>query len=774
MNIPLSWLGDFVDISDIDTKRFVDGMTASGTKVESVHSMGAQLQNIVVGKVISAKPHPSSDKLRVFGVDVGEGALLTIVAGAANVMEGDVVPVAKSGATIGEGKQISTGEIRGVQSQGMMCSIEELGFSRQDYPEAPEYGIYVFSQPHPLGADVVQILRMCEDVIEFEITSNRVDCFSVIGIAREAAATFERKFDDMCPMPKEEGNGETSANISVEIANSKGCPRYVARVVTDVTIGPSPLWLRNRLTMAGIRPINNMVDITNYVNLELGQPLHAFDIDHVDGRHIIVRNAEQGEQFVTLDGQSRVLDSSMLVIADRNKALAIAGIMGGENSKISEGAHTVLLESACFEGAMIRAGSAKLGLRTEASAKFEKGLDPNLAMLAANRAAQLIEELSCGKVLKGVVDVFPGAAGQSAKTVAYSAQRVSRLINVPLSDAQIEAYLARLGISAANGVAIIPTFRQDLNIEADIAEEAARLYGYDRIPIERAEGLSASAPSSLTAGKKTPKQLGEDTLREMLASYGLFQALNFSFESPGVFDSLLIPQGHKLRDAIRIKNPLGEEYSIMRTQSVAAMLQSLSLNYNRRNPSAWLYEIGRTYTPREGAGLPCETEVLTIGMYGGGADFFAVKGIAEGLIARVCGADVQVVACTDVSFLHTGRAAKLLVEGLDIGFMGELHPEAADNFEINERVYIAVLDLTAIFSMLRPVKKYRPLPKFPGIGRDIAFVVANDITAAQMRDVIVFAAGEFLESAGIFDIYKGEQVGQGMVSVAFRLYFRAT
>jgi len=770
MNIPMSWLNDFVNISDIDLQRFVDGMTASGTKVEGVAKVGAELTNIVVGKVVSVKSHPAADKLRVFGVDVG-GRELTIVSAAENPKEGDIVPVATDGAVLSGGKEIIESDLRGVISQGMMCSIEELGFSRQDYPEAPEDGIYIFAEEPALGADVIQLLMLREDVVEYEVTSNRQDCFSVVGIAREVAATFERKLNVPQLVLKEESSGATADNISVEIENTKGCPRYVARVVTDVKVGPSPLWLRNRLSMSGVRPINNIVDITNYVNLELGQPLHAFNIDCVDERKIIVRNAKAGEEFVTLDGVSRTLDPSMLVIADPNKGLAIAGVMGGENSKVEEDVTTVLFESACFDGPTIRATSAKLGLRTEASSKFEKGIDPNLALVAINRAAELVELLGCGKVQRGVVDVYPEV--RSETTVSYSAERISRLLNVSFTNAQIEEYLARLGITAKNGVAQIPTFRQDLAIEADIAEEVARMFGYDNIPTERKTGSS-----SLMAGKKTEKQQTEDVLRETLAAYGLFEAISFSFESPGALDKLCIPQGSPLRSTIRIKNPLGEEYGIMRTQTVNAMLQSLSLNYNRRNASAWLFEIGKTYEPREGApvdALPIETEMLTIGIYGNEADFFVLKGIVEGLVARVADAELEVSACTEQAYLHPGRAAKIVANGGfgELGYIGEVHPEIAENYEIGTRVYIATLNLTKIFSMPRKTKKYKQLPKFPGTSRDIAFVVTNDVTAAQMQRTIQGAAGDKLESVELFDVYTGEQVGEGLVSVAYRLFFRA-
>ncbi|MCL2618266.1 MAG: phenylalanine--tRNA ligase subunit beta [Defluviitaleaceae bacterium] len=770
MNVPMTWLSDFVDISGIEMRRFTDVMTAAGTKVEGVHTVGALLRNIVVGKVVSARPHPGSGKLRVCQVDVGAGQLLSIVAGAANVMPGDYVPVALDGACIADGKEIRTGDIRGEASQGMMCSVEELGFTRFDYPESPENGIYVFEAQHPLGADAIEILKMRADVVEYEITSNRTDCFSVVGIAREAAAAFEREFTLPKPALREEGGADASAEISVEIHNQEGCPRYVARVVTDVKIGPSPLWLRNRLTMAGLRPINNIVDITNYVNLELGQPLHAFDIDCVAQRRIIVRSAADGEQFVTLDGAERVLDASMLVIADPEKALAIAGIMGGENSKIGDGAQTVLFESACFDGPMIRAASAKLGMRTEASSKFEKGLDPNLTLAAIERAAELVEKLGCGKVLRGAVDVYPNVRVE--KTVSYDAGRVSGIINAEFTHAQIEAYLARLGITAKDGAARIPTFRQDISIEADIAEEVARLFGYDNIPTARGTG----APTSIMAGKKTAKQVCEDDIRHKLVSFGLYEALTFSFESPRVFDSLRIPEGDALRNAIKIRNPLGEEYSIMRTQTIGGMLRSLSLNYNRRNPRAWLFELGKLYTPRtDGGGLAVETEVLTIGMYGGGADFFAAKGIAEAIINTVTDTDIDTAADSGLCFLHPGRAARLWVNsGADqAGIVGEVHPDVAAAYDIGERVYVAALNLSKLFDMPRPVKAYRPLPKFPGISRDIAVVLADTVEVAQMRRVIVAAAGQYLEGAELFDVYTGEQVGKGFVSAAFRLDFRA-
>lgn len=766
----MSWLGEYVDLVGIELGQFMDGMTMSGTKVEGVERVGADISGVVVGVVRHIEVHPNADKLRVCLVDIGTEQL-SIATGAENVCLGDFVPVAKVGAVLAGAREIGLSEIRGLPSQGMMCSIEELGFTRQEYPEASEYGIYIFPKPQELGADVVKLLRMREDVVEFEITSNRVDCFSMVGIAREAAATFGRELRIPTSRLREEG-GSSADMVRVRLENPQACLRYLARVVENVVIEDSPLWLRNRLSMAGIRPINNIVDITNYVMLEMGQPMHAFDLSLVEGG-VVVRDARQGEKFTTLDGQEHILGPETLVIADEVKALGIAGIMGGEDSKIKAKAGTVLFESATFDGAGIRASSQKLGIRTDSSTRFEKGLDPNLALLAIDRAVQLVEELGCGTVAKGVVDVYNNKFCETE--VEYDVGRINRLTNLELTAAEVEGLLGRLGIVADNGVATIPTFRADITREACIAEEVARLYGYDRIPSSGA--FARAGRGSPYAGRKTNKQLVDDAVRESLAGYGFFEAVHFSFDSPGIFEKLRIPKEDEMRGRpLVIRNPLGDDFGIMRTVTIGGILRSLALNSRRRNKAAWLFELGREYLA--GEHRPAEPEKLTLGMYGNAADFFVLKGVIEGLLAGLrClknGAGLRIRPGGDIPFLHPGRAARLALESGELGYMGELHPAVAQNFELDEqRVYLAVMDMGMINDATSLWGSYKELPKFPGVSRDIALVVREEVPVGALLGAIAEAAGELLENAELFDVYQGEQVSPGYVSLAFGLSFRA-
>ncbi len=767
MNVPMSWLKEYAAVT-ASIKEFVEDITLSGSKVEGVETMGGELKNIVTGYIKAIEKHPDADKLVICTIDIGSGKDLTIVTGAPNVKVGDYVPVALDHSVIAGGKEIYTGSLRGVESEGMLCSIEELGFDRHDFPEAPEYGIYIFPEAVELGKPVTEVLDLQDDVVEFEITSNRPDCFSILGIAREAAATYGIDFQPPVIAVKEEAQGNTADLISVEIQNAELCPRYVARAIKNVKIESSPRWMRKRLRAAGVRPINNIVDITNYVMLEMGQPMHAFDVDTIKDRKIIVRNAKEGEKITTLDGVERQLDPSMLVISDPEKAVAIAGVMGGENSMISEGAEAVLFESANFEGSNVRITAKKVGLRTDASSKFEKGLDPNLALDAVNRAAQLVELLGCGEVVPGVVDCYPNP--KTEWELSYDPDWINRFLGTEISEKQMQEIFERieLKVDAVNHKVTVPTFRPDLEAQADLAEEIARFYGYDKIE----PTLAAGTP---TVGKKTYAQNITTLIKDTMVAEGLCEAMTYSFESPKVFDKLLIPADSKLRQTVTISNPLGEDFSVMRTVSFNGILNSLSTNYNRRNESAGLFEAARVYIPKSlpMTELPDEIPTLTIGMYGK-MDFYDLKGIVEHLMnALGIGEKAEYSTETTLPWMHPGRTAAVSIDGKQVGYLGELHPVVAKNYDIGTKVYLAVLQIDDLIAASNMVNVYQPLPKFPAIARDIAMLVKEDVTVKQIADEIRKNGGEYLESVKLFDVYQGEQIEAGYKSVAYSISFRS-
>lgn len=765
MNLPMSWIKDYVDI-DCDVNTFCDEMTLSGSKVESIENKGEDITKVVVAKVLEIEKHPDADKLVVVKADIGQNEPIQIVTGATNLFIGAYVPAALDGATLAEGLKIKKSKLRGVESNGMFCSVEELGYTRSDYPEAPENGIYIFDKEYPLGSCVKEILQIDEDVVEFEITSNRPDCFSIVGLAREAAATFRKPFN----MPKIEVIEEEKSMdnmINIEIKNYDICPRYTCRIIEDVKIEPSPQWLRHRLTSAGIRPINNIVDITNYVMLELGQPMHAYNYDKIEGKKLIVRNANKGEKLTTLDGIEREFDETVLIIQDENKVIDLAGIMGGENSMVTDDTKTILLESANFNGTHIRLTSKKLGLRTDASSKYEKGLDPNLSVLALDRACQLINMLKCGKVLKGHLDFYPQK--RESWTVSYDSDRINKLLGTSLSEKEIINILALVEVEADGKVAKIPTFRPDLETEADIAEEVARFYGYNNIEAT----LSTGTP---TVGKKTYKQIIIDKITNTMISCGLSQALTYSFESPKVFDKLNIEKDSTFRNTVNISNPLGEDFSIMRTSTLNGMLTSISTNYNRRNKEVHLFEIGKVYLPKELPlkELPVEREVLTIAMYGN-VDFYDAKGAFEsifnglGMINKV-----EYSPLETLSYMHPGRTAIITDEKNDeIGYVGEIHPQIASNYEIETKVYFGVLYIDKLVEIANFDISYKSLPKFPTMQRDIAMLVKDEINVKEIEKIIKAKGGKLLESVKLFDVYKGEQIEKGYKSVAYSILFRS-
>lgn len=767
MRTSLKWIKDLVPGLDVTPKEYMDAMTLSGSKVEFYEKMDENLEKIVVGQIESIENHPDADKLVVCQVNIGSEKL-QIVTGAKNVKEGDKIPVVLNGGCVLDGTKpvkIKTGKLRGVESQGMFCSVEELGASTDMYPEAPEDGVYVFEDDVELGADAVKLLGRDDVVVEYEITSNRVDCFGVIGLAREAAATFNKKLN--APIITETGNNEDVNDfIKVRIDNTELCKRYTARVVKNIKIEPSPKWMQRRLMAQGIRPINNIVDITNYVMEEYGQPMHAYDLDTIEDNTIVVRNASKGEKFTTLDGQERELDESVLMICDGKKPVGIAGIMGGENSMITDDVKTMLFESACFDGTNIRLSSKKVGLRTDASGKFEKGLDPNNAINAINRACQLIEELGAGEVVGGVVDVYP--VKKEEITIPFEPEKYNNMLGTDISTDEMIDYFTRLELKVEGDKVVIPTFRQDLLSYADLAEEVARFYGYDKIPTSLPSGEA-------TAGKLSYKLSIENIIKNTVEFCGFSQAMCYSFESPKVFDKLLIDKDDECRKTVVISNPLGEDYSIMRTLPLDGMLTSLSTNYNHRNKDVRLYELGNVYLPKQVPveELPEEKMMLTLGMYGEG-DFFTLKGVVEELLVDL-GMNKKAIYDPEnkKNFLHPGRQASIVYNGKELGYLGEVHPMVANNYSIKDRVYIAVIDTTILRDEASFDKKFEPVAKFPAATRDISMVVPKDVLAGQIEEIFDNKGGAYLESFELFDVYEGNQILKGHKSMAYSLVFRA-
>ena len=721
MNTPLSWIKAYVPDLECSDQEYMDAMTLSGTKCEGFERLDADLEKIVVGQIEKIEKHPDADKLVVCQVNIGT-EVTQIVTGATNVAEGQKIPVVLDGGRVAGGHdgsktaggiKIKKGKLRGVESNGMMCSIEELGSTTDFYPEAPEDGIYIFDDSVEVGADAVEVLGLHETVFEYEVTSNRVDCYSVIGIAREAAATFRKPFK--APEVKAVGStGNVNDDISVEVKDNELCPRYCAKVVKNVKIAPSPEWMQRRLSACGIRPINNLVDITNYVMEEFGQPMHAYDLSTIAGNKIVVRRAEDGEKFVTLDGQERELDSDMLMICDGEKAVGLAGIMGGENSMITDDVKDVLFEAACFDGTNIRLSSKRVGLRTDASSKFEKGLDPNNAEAAINRACQLIEELGAGEVVEGIVDVYPEK--KTERTIQFDTDYVNNLIGLDLSEEEMISYFPALELKydADTKMITVPTFRQDLIGMCDIAEEIARFYGYDKIPTTLPSGEA-------TTGKLSDKLRIDEIARSVALYCGFSQGMTYSFESPKVFDKLLLPQDSDLRKAVTISNPLGEDFSVMRTTPLNGILTSLATNYNRRNKDVRLFEMGNIYLPKEVpvTELPDERMQFTLGFYGDG-DFFTMKGVVEEFLGQV-GIEKKISYDAEAgkTFLHPGRQANIIYKDTVIGYLGEVHPVVCDNYDMKTRAYVAVIDMPYIYEMADFDKKYEGIAKFPAVSREI-------------------------------------------------------
>lgn len=775
MKTPLSWIKAYVPELECTAQEYMDAITLSGTKVEGYERLDDDLDKIVVGQIEKIERHPDADKLVVCQVNIGTDTI-QIVTGAKNVFEGAKIPVVLDGGRVAGGHdgsktpggiKIKKGKLRGIESNGMMCSIEELGSTTDFYPEAAEDGIYIFGDDVQVGVDAIEVLGLHETVFEYEVTSNRVDCYSVIGIAREAAATFRKPFVEP-KVAKVEKDGEADKYISVEIKDEDLCSRFCARVIKNVKLGPSPEWMQRRLAAVGIRPINNLVDITNYVMEEYGQPMHAYDLSTIVDNKIVVRRAIEGEKFVTLDGQERKLDEEMLMICDGEKPIGLAGIMGGENSKITEDVTDMLFEAACFDGTNIRLSSKRLGLRTDASSKFEKGLDPNNAEAAINRACELIEELGAGEVVSGMVDVYP--VKKQENIVPFDADEINSLLGTDITEEEMLSYFPMLELKydAKTKTITVPTFRQDLLRSCDIAEEVARFYGYDKIPMTLPSGEA-------TAGKLSFKLRIEEIARSVAQYCGFSQAMTYSFESPKVFDKLLLPEESELRNTVTISNPLGEDFSIMRTISLNGMLTSLSTNYNRRNKDVRLYEMGNIYLPKSVpvTELPDERMQFTLGFYGDG-DFFTMKGVIEEFFEQT-GLDKKVSydPAAGKPFLHPGRQANIVYNNNVVGYLGEVHPEVLDNYDIGERAYIAVIDMPYIIKEATFDKKYEGIAKYPAVTRDISMVMPKEILVGEIEAIIEKKGGKLLESYELFDIYEGNQIAEGYKSVAYSIMFRA-
>ena len=765
MQLNRKWLNeDFVDLSGISDKEFVEKLTVFGQKVETYERMDAEIKNVVVGKVLTMARHENSDHMWVCMVDVGGEAPVQIVTGAQNVHEGDLVPVALHNSYLPGGVHITKGKLRGVLSCGMLCSFAELGLTQNDLPDAYADGIWILNDEDcQVGQDINLVIGNDDTIVDFEITNNRPDCYSIIGLAREAAAAFGKPMRHHEPVVHGSDAGDIYDYLDVEVPATELCNRYSSRMVANVKIGPSPKWLRQRLRANGVRPINNIVDITNYVMLEYGQPMHAFDYRYVSSGKIVVREAEEGETLTTLDGNVRNLKAGMLVIADDNKPIGLAGIMGGENSEIMDDTTMVVFESANFNGTSIRQTALALGMRTEASGKFEKGLDPMMTIPAVQRACELVEMLQCGDVLGGTIDVINYVP--EAKTLPLECDKINKLLGTDISKADMVKYLNLLEIPVEGDEILVPSFRPDLNRMADIAEEVGRSYGYNEIP--------TTAFKTSTQGGYTQEMKLEAQTGVLCRGLGYSEIITYSFVSPTIFDQIRLPADSPLRNALRIQNPLGEDTSIMRTIALPSMLDILSRNNAYHNKAAKLYEIAKVYLPAEGQALPDEPKMLLLGTYGTSETFFTLKGEIEAVFAGLRLKKASYTAVKDNPSYHPGRCAKVTIDGVDVGIMGQVHPLVAANYGIDTDVYCAELNFTRLLNCRLPDATYTPLPKYPTVSRDLALVCDEAITVSQVEDVIVSSAGKLLRDVKLFDIYRGTGIPEGKKSMAFSLELRA-
>ncbi|KYH35493.1 phenylalanine--tRNA ligase beta subunit [Clostridium tepidiprofundi DSM 19306] len=763
MKVPVKWLKDYVDIN-ISPQELADKLTLSGSKVEEVIISGQEIQKVVTGKILKIEPHPDAEKLVICQVDIGKEEPIQIVTAAKNMKENDIVPIALHGSTLYGGLKIKKGKLRGVVSNGMFCSEEELGIA----DGKPIEGLMILPSDTPVGKDIKEVLGLESAVIDFEITSNRPDCLGIIGIARETAATLGKEYR----IPNVEYKASCAENIENEISveiQDKLCKRYMAKGIKNVNIKPSPEWMQERLIEAGIRPINNIVDVTNFVMIELGQPLHAFDRRQITSNKIVVERAENGEKFTTLDGIERTLDKEILCIKDGEKTIALAGIMGGENSEVKCDTTEVVLECASFDAVNIRNTTSKLALRTDASSKFEKEIDINGVKRAMDRACHLIQEIGAGEIMQGCIDIY--TENVSEHTITVDANWINSFLGTNIDKEKMKEYLDRLELKTEikddNLVVSVPTFRVDINIKEDIAEEIARLYGYNNIP--------ATIPSSETLrGGKSQKQILDDKTIQTLINSGLNQSISYSFVSPKVFDKILVPAESNLRNVVKIKNPLGEDFSIMRTTTIASMMEAMSRNYTRSNESARLFEIGKIYIPNKDENkLPEEKNILTIGMYGG-VDYFNLKGVVENIIDALGIDKIKFEREQNNPSFHPGKTAAIYIKNKFIGVLGEIHPDVCENYGVEERCYIAEIDLDILYANSKLDKKYTPLPKYPAVTRDIAILVDDTVLVQYIEDIIAKTGGNIVESYKLFDVYKGKQIPEGKKSIAYSIVYRVS
>jgi len=788
MNLSMKWLGDYVK-ADMPIKDFCHALTMSGSKVECYEKEGSNISNVVVGKILSKGPHENADALFVCQVDIGAEAPIQIVTNAKNVKEGDLVPVALDGAVLPEGK-IKKCKMRGVESFGMFCGLDTLGLTAHDFPYADPEGVFVIEEDCKPGEDIHTAIGLDDTSVEFEITSNRPDCLSVIGLARETAATYGTELNVKAPQFKGV-DGDINSMLKVDIHNTEKCQRYCAGIVKNVKIGPSPRWMRERLRASGVRPINNFVDITNYVMLEYGQPMHAFDLRYVEGSHINVRNAKNGEKIMTLDGVERELTEDMLVIADEKKPVAVAGIMGGEYSGIMDDTTTVVFESAYFEPTQVRRTSKALKLKSDASSRYEKGVDRLISMTCLKRAFELVEELGAGEVLNTVIDC--DYTDKTPASVEFSADWINNFLGTDISEADMIKYLERLEFKVENGKVIAPSFRIDIGCKADIAEEVARIYGYNNIPSTDFRGVARA--------EFTEEQKFVRTLRNAASALGGYEIATYSFVSPKYFDKIRLPEDSRLRKVVRIVNPLGEDTSVMRTSTIPSMLDVLSFNYNNRNDNACLYEIAKEYLPAQEEkpfingdtlansgkqkhmykySLPDEPQRLTIGMYGGDADFYTLKGMVEQILAELKIEDVEYLRAGDCDVfdekyaLHPGRSAVIIKDGKHLGIMGEVHPDVQETYEIGVKTYVAKLNIPELMEAAADKITYQPLPKFPATTRDLSLLVDEDMPVAELEKAIKGAVGKILEKVSLFDVYRSDDMKKnGKKSIAYSISMRS-
>ncbi|MDO5444294.1 MAG: phenylalanine--tRNA ligase subunit beta [Eubacteriales bacterium] len=765
MNLSRKWLNEFVDLplSEVDDRAFAEAMSVSGSKVETTEDLSKTMKNVKVGKVVSIERHPDSDHMWVCQIDVGSGEPVQICTGAQNVKQGDLVPAALDNSLLPGGIEIKAKPLRGVPSYGMLCSFKELGATSHDFPYAIEDGILILQGDYKPGDDMAEKMGLDDHVVEFEITPNRPDCLCVIGLARETACTFNKSLKLHEPVVKAAAGGDVKDMAKVVIEDPNLCPRYTARMVKNVKIAPSPEWMAERIRNSGMRPINNIVDITNYVMLEYGQPMHAFDFSCVENGEIHVRRAKPGETIRTLDGSERTLSPEMLCICDTEKPVAVAGVMGGENSEIVGDTAMVLFESACFSGPSVRRTATSLGMRTDASARFEKGLDAWNTEKAVDRACELIELLGAGEVVGGVIDVIPEPLKKT--TVKLEPEKINALLGTDVSEAQMRKILSDLGFTFDGDIINVPSWRGDVEHYSDIAEEVARFYGYNEIPTKFTGAISS-------CGGFTPEQQCERTCGEILRSLGLDEIITYSFISPTYYDKIRLPEDSPLRDSLKILNPLGEDTSIMRTTVLPSMLEILTRNFNFRNKTACLYEIGRVYNKRPD-GLADEPRIISVGMYGEGVDFFVLKNVVATLADKITGKELRFVAEKENPSYHPGRCAKVYVGEEYIGVFGQIHPAVADNYGVDCELYCAELSFGKLFELRRELAVYKPLPKFPSVSRDLAVVCDKSVPVGELIACIKRFGGEFLKDCTVFDVYTGHHIAEGSKSVAFSLTMRA-